>query len=136
MDDDEAWRARLHRAVDAVRDWEKRTGQHEDVVPRSSLATDDRELPGHPVQSAAWYGLVTAVDHLALGADLVEKGLTLRPSSIFTFTRAALLGASQAVWVLSGNRDDRRCRALSVESDERKQHRGFVKDYAGDPFIR
>ena len=136
MDDDEVWRARLERAVDTVRAWEKRTGQHEEVEPRSSLDADDGTLPGHPVQSAAWYGLVTAVDHLALGADLVDKGLTLRPSSIFTVTRAALLGASQSVWVLSGNREDRRCRALSIESDERKQHRGFVKDYSGDPFIR
>ncbi|MEW1984613.1 hypothetical protein [Pseudarthrobacter oxydans] len=136
MDNDDLWVVRLQRAMEAVREWEKRIGQHEEVAPRSSLDTDDRELPRHPVQSAAWYGLVTAVDHLALGADLADKGLTLRPSSIFTVTRAALLGASQAVWVLSGGREDRRGRALSIESDERKQHRGFIKDYANDPFIR
>jgi len=136
MIDDEAWSERLQQAVGAVRDWEKRITNLDDVESKSSIDQDDNGLPGHPVRSAAWYGLVAAVDHLALGADLADNGLTIRPTSIFTVTRAALLGASQAVWVLSGNREERRYRALAVESDERKQHRGFLQDYASDPFIR
>lgn len=136
MDDDKVWLRRLQRCVSAVRDWEKRMADPDEVEPRSSLDKDDVGLRGHPVRSAAWYGLVTAVDHLGLGADLAEKGLTPRPSSLFTVTRAALLGASQAVWVLSGGREDRIYRGLSVASDEMTLHRTFVRDYAGDPFIR
>lgn len=135
MDDGEMWRRRLEKSVDAVRQWEHRTGSPDEVEPRSSLDKDDEGLPGHPVRSAAWYGLITAVDHLALVADLTNN-LTLRPSSIFTVTRAALLGASQAVWVLTGSREDRQLRALSVLSDEYKNHRGFVNDYAKDAFIK
>jgi hypothetical protein len=135
VDEEEVWLRRLQRSMEAVRDWEKCTGNPESVEPRSSLDKDDGGLPGHPVRSAAWYGLAAAVDHLALGADQTKDGLTVRPSSVFTVTRAALLGASPSVWVLSGRRVERQFRAMSIESDERKQHGGFVKDYAGDPFI-
>ena len=135
MDDEELWLQRMQRAVDAVRLWEKRMDGPDVVESKSSLDKDDEGLPGHPVRSAAWYGIVTAVDHLALVADL-SKNLTLRPSSLFTVTRAALLGASQAVWVLTGGREVRQLRALSVANDEYKNHRSFVNDYATDPFIR
>lgn len=136
MIDDEAWSERLQQVVVSVRDWEKRIKDLNHVESKSSIGQDDDGLPGHPVRSAAWYGLVAAVDHLALGADLAENGLKIRPTSIFTVTRAALLGASQTVWVLSGNQEERRFRALSVEYDERKQHRGFLQDYASDSFVK
>lgn len=136
MDGDEIWWGRLRLAMKAVRHWERRTGERGEVEPGSSIARDDDGLTGHPVRTGAWYGLIVAVDHLGLVADLTRDGLTLRPSSIFTVTRAALLGASQAVWLLSGSREDRRCRALSIESDERKQHRGFVNDFARDDYLR
>lgn len=136
MDGDKIWWGRLRLAMKAVRHWERRTGERDEVEPGSSIAKDDDGLTGHPVRTGAWYGLIVAVDHLGLVADLIRDGLTLRPSSIFTVTRAALLGASQAVWLLSGSREDRRCRALSIESDERKQHRGFVNDFARDDYVR
>lgn len=136
MDGAQKWRHRLEKSMKAVRQWEQRTSLPDEVEPRSSLDKDDEALPGHPVRSAAWYGLITAVDHLALVADLAKDDLTLRPSSIFTVTRAALLGASQAVWVMTGNREERQLRALSVASDEYKNHRGFVNDYVKDAFIK
>ncbi|MEO5317461.1 hypothetical protein PV761_02545 [Arthrobacter sp. CC3] len=135
MDDEELWRLRLQKVVDAVRSWEVRIERPDEIAARSSIDRDDEGLPGHPVRSAAWYGLIAAVDCLGLVADL-SKELTLRPSSMFTSTRAALLGASQAVWVLTGTREVRQLRALSVANDEYKNHRGFVNDYAKDPFIR
>lgn len=136
MDEDEVWWGRIQFSMNAVREWEKRTRDRDVVEQGSSIDADDDGLVGHPVRTGAWYGLITAVDHLGLVADLTRDGLTLRPSSIFTVTRAALLGASQAVWLLSGSREERKYRALSIESDERKQHRGFVNDFARDPYVR
>jgi hypothetical protein len=98
VDQEVVWMRRLQRSVDAVREWEERIGSPEDVELKSSLAKDDAGLPGHPVRSAAWYGLVTAVDHLALGADLFRDGLTIRPSSLHGH-------ANCATWCISGGLD-------------------------------
>lgn len=135
MSDDEMWNVRLKRSVEAAQQWEHRTPGLDDVDERSSLNKDDSPFPNNPVRSAASYGLIAAIDHLGLAADL-SSFPTKRPSSIFTVTRAALLGASQAVWVLSGTRTQRRLRALSVAGDERKMHRSYVNGYARDSFIR
>lgn len=61
----------------------------------------------------------------------------MRPTSLYTPARAALLGASQAVWVLGGGtRAIRRARALSVAEDERAQHRKFLWDYTNDAYAK
>lgn len=130
-----AWIKRVQRSMSAVRQWESRLPSPDPVEAGSSIATDDMDLPGAPAQSAAWYGISTAVEHLALVADLAKNELTLRPTAIFTTTRAALLGASQAVWVLSGSRKERRERALAVTADERKQHKTFLGGYSDDKFL-
>lgn len=134
MDTEETWLNRLQKCVDAVRQWEPRTPGVDEVEEGSLLEQDDGPLPGSPVRAAASYGLVAAVDHLALIADL-SSSLTLRPSSMFTVTRAALMASSQTVWVLSGGQDERRFRALNVATDEHKNHRSYVNDYARDPFV-
>lgn len=138
QDKDEAWQRRIKRCVDAVRQWEPRTREPDTIEPGSSLHSDDQHWKSFPASSAAWYGLVTAVDHLALVADQTQDGtnLRLRPSSPFTVTRAALLGASQAVWVLSGSRSERIRRTLVIAEDERKLHRTFLRDYMNDPFTK
>lgn len=135
MADEEIWLQRLQKCVDAARQWETRTPGLDDVESGSLLEQDDEPLPGTPVRSAASYGLITAIEHLALIADL-SSNLTLRPSSLFTVTRAALLAASQTVWVLSGTESERRFRALSVATDEHKNHRSYINDYANDSFIQ
>lgn len=134
MSEKEIWLNRLQKCVEATRQWETLTPGLDEVEKGSSLDKDDETLPGSPVRAAASYGLVAAVDHLALIADL-SSNLTLRPSSMFTVTRAALLAASQTVWVLSGTQDERRLRALSVATDEHKNHRAYINDYANDPFV-
>lgn len=108
----------------------------EHVASGSSLAKDDEGLIGNPVRSAARYGLLTAVDHLGLIADLAKDELTLRPSAIFTPARAALLGSSQAVWILTGRRPQRIDRSLAVALGERVQHRTFIRDHLNDGYIR
>ncbi|ACL42013.1 hypothetical protein Achl_4062 (plasmid) [Pseudarthrobacter chlorophenolicus A6] len=137
MDDSETlWMARLERCFGAARSWEKRLATPDAVTPGSSLAGDDKGLVTAPVRTAAWSGLLSAVDHLALMTDLAREELNMRPTSLFTPTRAALLGASQAVWVLSGNRETRRARALSIAEDERSKHRAFLWDYAKDEYAK
>ncbi|MBT2550485.1 hypothetical protein [Arthrobacter sp. ISL-65] len=69
-------------------------------------------------------------------ADLARGELNMRPTSLFTPTRAALLGASQAVWVLSGNHVTRQARALAIAEDERSQHRTFLRDYTNDEYAK
>ncbi len=133
---DELWLKRLQRSITAIRGWEPRMGEHELVAPGSSLAKDDEGLIGNPVRSAARYGLITAVDHLGLIEDLAKDELTLRPSAIFTPARAALLGSSQAVWILTGVRPQRIDRSLAVALDERIQHRTFIRDHLNDGYIR
>lgn len=133
---EELWLKRLQRSITAIRGWEPRMGEHELVAPGSSLAKDDEGLIGNPVRSAARYGLITAVDHLGLIADLAKDELTLRPSAIFTPARAALLGSSQAVWILTGKRTQRIDRSLAVALDERIQHRTFIRDHLNDAYIK
>ncbi|MGX1161021.1 hypothetical protein FBY31_0615 [Arthrobacter sp. SLBN-100] len=130
------WMARLERCFDAARSWQQRLATPDTVTSGSSLAGDDKGLVTAPVRTAAWSGLLSAVDHLALMTDLARDELNMRPTSVFTPTRAALLGASQAVWVLSGNRATRRARALAIAEDERSQHRKFLWDYAKDEYAK
>lgn len=132
------WAARIERCFDAARDWAPRIAAPEEVEGGSSLAGDDKALVTAPVRTAAWAGLLSAVDHLALMTDLPgDEGLNMRPTSLYTPARAALLGASQAVWVLGGGtRATRRARALSIAEDERAQHRRFLWDYTNDAYAK
>src|SRR4051794_23219429 len=127
-ENEEIWHGRLLRCFETARLWAPRIASPDEIEPGSSLAGDYQGLVTAPVRTAAWSGLLSAVDHLALMTDLAEGGLNMRPTSLFTPTRAALLGASQAVWVLSGNRPTRRARALATAEDERGQHRAFLRD--------
>lgn len=138
MDENEQlWSARIKKCFDAARAWEPRIATPGMVEPGSSLAGDDKGLVTAPVRTAASSGLLSAVDHLALMADLPgDDGLNMRPTSLATPARAALLGASQAVWVLSGDRATRRARALAIAEDERAQHRKFVWDYTNDEYAK
>lgn len=137
MDENEQlWHGRLLKCFAAARAWESRITAPDEVEAGSSLASDDKGLVTAPVRGAAWAGLLSAVDHLALMADLARDELNMRPASLFTPTRAALLGASQAVWVLTGGRPTRRARALAIAEDERAQHRKFLRDYTNDDYAK
>lgn len=134
---EQEWHDRILKGFEAARAWEVRIAAPDRIEPGSSLAVDDKGLVSDPVRSAAWSGLLSAVDHLALMADLPgDDGLNMRPTSMYTPARAALLGASQAVWVLSGNRTARRARALAIAEDDCSQHRKFLWDYAKDDFVQ
>lgn len=137
MDENEQmWHDRLLKCFAVARAWEPRIAAPDEVEAGSSLAGDDKGLATAPVRGAAWSGLLSAVDHLALMADLARDELNMRPTSLFTPTRAALLGASQAVWVLTGDRATRRARALAIAEDERSKHRKFLWDYTNDHYAK
>lgn len=111
-------------------------GDPDPVEPGSSLAADDALESGYLLSTVVWYGITTAMDHLLLAADdLTNADAPLRPSAFFTVTRAALLGASQSVWILTGSRTERLNRARSVMADERKLHAVFLSDYTKDPAL-
>lgn len=132
---DKRWQRRIQRSIDAVRAWEKRIPHPDEIERGSSLSRDDKAWPDLSASRVAWGGMTAAVDHLALGADLMKDEINLRPTSFFTVTRTALLGASQALWVLSGSREIRIGRAMQVAEDEYKQHRTYLRDYKDDPFV-
>jgi hypothetical protein len=80
----------------------------------SDLAIDDEIYPHMAISQLARMSLVLAGEHLRLALDAIIAK-QLYPSSHFTVLRGALVGASQAVWVLGPeDRGQRRERALSV----------------------
>src|SRR5690606_12160755 len=130
------WRRRLEKSFAWVRGWETQTVQP-DVHPRSELAGDDKERPQQPLSQLAWIGLSSAIEHLGLACDDLERVLggdgSLRPRAPFTLTRSALMGASQTVWLLApDDRATRVRRSLHVAYDERLNHAAFLDDYRSD----
>ncbi|MGW4814320.1 hypothetical protein ACWEPB_22105 [Kitasatospora cineracea] len=134
MSEHAEWETRLGRMKQAVEVWMERTSGDEarppSAEPGSSLAGDDRLFPEHPVSSVAWHGLITAVEHLDFTLSAMAATGTLYPSAYFTTLRAALLGASQAVWVLApASRRERQERALTAAKanyEEQKKAYGAV----------
>ena len=85
MDESEKlWLSRFQRCVGAAQDWVPRLATPDTVMPGSSLAGDDKGLITDPVRTAAWSGLLSAVDHLALMADLARGELKM---SLTAFSR-------------------------------------------------
>lgn len=70
----------------------------------SQLARDDTDLPQLPLSQLALLGLATARDHLHAVRVLLEAR-ELFPLAQLSLIRAALIGASQTVWLLEP--DDR-----------------------------
>jgi hypothetical protein len=66
----------------------------------SELWTDDQDWPWFPASTAAWSGIVAAVDHLDTIKQHVDSK-ALFPLTHLTLCRSALIGAAQAVWVLA-----------------------------------
>lgn len=92
--------AAIESTFDTLTHWfERLRGPY---VPQrgSTLETDDQDWPFMPVSQVAWVGLVAAADHLdAIRHQVLSKRLFTLAQ--LTLCRSALVGASQAVWVLS-----------------------------------
>ena len=110
-------RAALTQMLDTAPDldrWRLRAQRVEEPEHGSDLAKDDEIFPHMAVSQLARTSLVLAGEHLRLALEVIKVG-QLYPSSHFTVLRGALVGASQAVWILGSEDRDQRCeRALTV----------------------
>lgn len=105
--------------------WKARGAATEQPQLRSELAIDDEVFPRHPISEVARTSLLLAGEHLRLARDAVEVG-QLYPSAHFTLLRGGLVGAAQAVWVLSpAERATRQERGLTVLAEMHKQMRKY-----------
>ncbi|MDN3477968.1 hypothetical protein [Curtobacterium sp. APC 4022] len=130
----EAQRAALMQMLDTATDldrWRLRAQRLEEPERGSELALDDEVFPPMPISQLARMSLVAAGEHLRLALDAV-KAKQLYPSSHFTVLRGALVGASQAVWILAPeDRAARRERGLTVLSEMYAQMDKYYKFLSG-----
>jgi len=120
-----------------VQTWAPRAQALELPEPGSALAVDDLVYPPHPASTITWFALTSALDHLDLGAQMLQAdNVTVRrPHAFYSLTRSALLAAAQCTWVLCGTDDERGVRSLLVAEDEAKHHRTFLKSYLDEPLF-
>lgn len=113
----EEQRAALTQMLETAADLDQwRLRAHRVEVPESGseLALDDKVFPHMAISAIARLSLIAAGEHLRLALDAI-KAKQLYPSSHFTVLRGALVGASQAVWILKPtDRSMRRERGLTV----------------------
>jgi hypothetical protein len=97
------------------------------VQRNSVLAQDDVLFNHHPTSQVVWLAMISASEHL----DIVEAICDLAPrrtfvSAPFTTVRGALIGASQALWILGAPlRMDRQQRSLSIAIEYLQQRIGY-----------
>lgn len=82
--------------------WQRRAARHDPEQPQrgSDLHADDRVFPSHRISEMARLSLIASGEHLRLSRDAIESG-NLYGTAHFTALRGALVGASQAVWILA-----------------------------------
>ena len=116
----EAQRAALTQMLDTSDDldrWRLRAHRVEEPERGSDLALDDEIFSRMAISQLARLCLLPAGEHLRLALDAIKAG-QLYPSSHFTVLRGALVGASQAVWILAPeDRAVRRERGLTIVTE-------------------
>jgi hypothetical protein len=126
--DEKAFEAKLRSTYEQVDQWVSAMARP--LVPElgSDLQEDDKDWPTLPVSQLVHVGLAVAADHL----DAIRCHLDAH--HLFTFAdltvcRSALVGASQAVWILAPEeRSQRLERARMLAADELRYHRQFVEE--------
>lgn len=113
--------------------WRLRAHRLETPQPRSELDADDKVFPKHPVSETARLSLTSSGEHLRAVATTIEA-VQLYPTATFTTLRGALVGAAQAVWILSpDDPHDRQQRALAVVRESYVQLRAYDNEVLKDP---
>ena len=111
----DAWSARGH-------------GQPEVPQNGSELQGDDKIWTKHPISELARTSLLLAVEHLRL-IRVVLDARQLFSSAPLTTLRGALVGAAQAVWILSpDDRETRQVRGLTVIAEEYVQLAKYYRE--------
>lgn len=121
--DEQAWQVRIEKMFPVIEAWFKRTG-HVPLVPASgsSLAREDQVYSRLPTSRLAYGGIVTAAEHLELFRVAYLASGNLYPSSYFTLLRSALMGSTQALWVLKPRlRAERIENSLQLARDDIRQ---------------
>jgi hypothetical protein len=118
----------LLRVVDACKPdldaWQSRCLVPELPAAGSLMDDDDRAWSFHPLSASCWSSLVSAVDHLQVVRDQIERR-NLRAFATFSLTRGALLSAAQAVWLLCDDSPtvrQRRAAGLAKEFYDNHDH--------------
>jgi hypothetical protein len=107
--------------------WKVRAANAEEPQSGSELARDDGVFPRHRISEVARMSLALAGEHLRLARDAIEAG-QLYPSAHFTLLRGGLVGAAQAVWVLSPEDPAlRQERGLTVLAEMHDQMRRYYR---------
>ncbi len=99
----EAQRAALDQMLDTAENldrWRLRAHRIEEPETGSELDLDDAISPYMAISQLARMSLILSGEHLRLALDAV-RAMQLYPSSHFTVLRGALVGASQALWILA-----------------------------------
>jgi len=113
----ESWRVRSNRA------------DPEEPEPRSQLANDDKAFPTLRLSEIARLSLISAGEHVRLACDGLEAGHTYN-SAHFTTLRGAMVGASQAIWLLGPDESSVRRERLRVFAAEMhkqmRTHYGYL----------
>lgn len=132
--DTDGWPRRIAACLEMIDAWHTRTSSTEEPEPGSRLAGDDARNRAFPASMVAWSSIGTAVDHLGLASDSLQRqgGAMLRPGAFYTVCRAALVAASQAIWVMTGTREVRGRRLRLLELEEANSHAQLLQDYAHD----
>lgn len=121
----------LRTTFDHLDTWEQIPGP---FLPGSGseLRGDDYDWPPCGVSQVAWAGLQVAVDNLQAIRFHLDAPKLDRPRHFLfahlTLCRAALVGASQTVWVLAPDKRDTRVeRARTVVAYTQTQHERYLK---------
>ncbi|MGY1941664.1 hypothetical protein [Nocardia gipuzkoensis] len=119
--------------------WHRAIGTTFEPAVGSELRADDAEWPHNPVSQLAHQGLVASVEHLqAIRAHLDPeraKQLDLFALAHSTLCRTALLGAAQAVWLLTPEQSVRLRRhrnLLTYIQDNHRKGLTTLQKLAGD----
>lgn len=130
-DEQELWAARLERVMfPAIEAWFQRTLQAPVTpAPGSLLALDGLAYPRHPSWRLAYGGMVTAAEHLDLFRVALMSSKMLYPASYFTLLRSALMGSTQALWILQPPQREKRIEnTLRLVREDIKQNKSLLSE--------
>lgn len=134
-DDSDGWGRRLGAMLPLIRSWERRN-EPDPIEPGSALSRDDEDYPRLPTSTLVWVGLTTASEHLSMVADVLGgESPKSFPTAYQTLCRTAMLGAGQAIWLMTGSAQERIHRSRQVAADERWNYREFLNDWVKDSFL-
>lgn len=108
-------------------DWQQRGSTAFRPEQGSELEVDDCDWPSIPISEIAHLGLQVATDHL-MAVRVHIEARRLFAFSHLTLCRSALLGATQAVWVLApDDRRERLKRSRTVAAYAQRKHLQYLR---------